>query len=185
MRVVTKIAITGGIAEGKSTVVGYLRELGCNVVSADEVAKRLWDDPRVQDKVSVLFKMPVPLDRETVRQRITDDVEARRSLNSVFHPRTTSGILESPAAVAEVPLLIEACLQGLFARVWVVTCGPELQLERLTARLGDPALARAMIATQLPSCVKCAFADHVIRTDQPVSSVKQLVESLARDHGLA
>lgn len=184
MRAVKKLAVTGGIAEGKSTVVGFLRDLGVSVVSADDTARELWNDPRIQDQISVRLGLPVPLSREAVREQIAEDPLARRAVNQVFHLPVTERLLQHPAQVAEVPLLIEACLQSLFDHVWVVTCGPEIQMERLVERVGNRVHAELLIETQLATCVKCAFADHVIRTDQPLSTVKHVVEALAREHDL-
>jgi dephospho-CoA kinase len=88
------------------------------------------------------------------------------------------------ADVVEVPLLIETCIQSLFERVWVATCGPEEQERRLVERLGDAGAARRLVASQLPTVVKCAFADQAIRTDQPLSSVQKAAGELARNSAL-
>lgn len=180
MRAVKKLAVTGGAGEGKSTVVGILRDIGCRVASADEIVKTLWDDPLVQDRVTMALHLPLPLDKATVRNLILSDVAARRELNSIFHAQTIERILADSAEIVEVPLLFESCMQGLFQRVWVVTCGPEEQMNRLVSRLGDKAAAESLVHAQLSSRVKCAFADEVIRTDQPLYAVKHVVESLAR-----
>lgn len=80
----------------------------------------------------------------------------------------------------EIPLLIEACLQGGFDRVWVVTCGADEQRRRLVERLGGEAGAEALLGSQLPTRAKIPFADVVIRTNQPEWSVKRDVALAAR-----
>jgi dephospho-CoA kinase len=173
-----RIAITGGIAEGKSTVAGYLRELGYVVDSSDRVAREVYERPDVQIEIAELLGLSAPVPRETVRAAISDD-RIRRALNRITHPRILAAHRESSAAVIEVPLLIEACLQSLFDRVWVVTCGEQEQLRRLTARLGSEEEAAGMIRTQLTSRAKIPFGDRIVRTNRPESTVKRFVTEAA------
>ena len=90
----------------------------------------------------------------------------------------------SNAQYHEVPLLIEACLYGHYDQIWVVTCGPGEQRRRLIERLGDPVAADAIIASQLPTEVKVAFADSVIDSTKPLMDVREAVERMIADtHG--
>ena len=107
-----------------------------------------------------------------LRERLADP-SIRRAVNRITHPAIFDRIQNAGAQFIEVPLLIEACLQGEFDRVWVVTCGPEEQLRRLTARLQSAEAATVLLRTQLTSRVKIVFADSVIRTNQPEFSVKR------------
>jgi dephospho-CoA kinase len=125
----------------------------------------------------------VPVDRSAALRRVAEDASVRREMNRILHPEILDRLVTSGAQVFEVPLLIESCLQGLFRRVWVVTCGADEQFRRLEARLGDQVLAARVIGSQLPSEVKCSFADHIVRTNQPPFSVHSEVVSLARADG--
>ncbi|HRI44915.1 MAG TPA: dephospho-CoA kinase [Fimbriimonadaceae bacterium] len=180
-----RLAITGGIAEGKSTVLGYLAAEGVTVVSADEVAREVFDEPDIRSAIaaSLGLKGDAPDFRDVVRSRIAAEPAARLALNSIMHREVLRRLLDhehQENTAFEVPLLIETCIQRHFDRTWLVTCGGEEQLRRLATRLGDEAEARAMIAMQLPSRVKVAFADRIIRTDQPPSIVhRSAVEALA------
>lgn len=167
-----RIAITGGICEGKSTVLQYAREAGWSTLSADDVAKEVWADPDVQRIVAAALDLEEPLEREAVRKKIALNAEDRRTLNALMHPLILKRMLASSAEIHEVPLLIEACLHPLYSEVWVVTCGREEQLARLTARLGDRAKAEALIESQLSSRTKMAFAHRVIRTNQTPANVQ-------------
>lgn len=178
------LAITGGIAEGKSTVLGYVRDAGVDVVSADEVARQIWDDPDTHAALSEALEMTPPLSRDTVRELISTDASARRVVNGIMHPRILKAMIDHPAQVVEVPLLVEGCLFPLFRRVWVVTCGLELQLERLSDRTGDRESAKRLVAAQMPTEAKTAFADRIVRTNQPEPSVRAYVlEALSQDFG--
>lgn len=180
-----RLAITGGIAEGKSTVLGYLAGEGVPVVSADDVARETLDRPDVRQAISSALGLASDATdfRSVLRARIAEDAEARHAVDSIMHREILQAMLareHGPLTAFEVPLLIEACIQRHFDRTWVVTCGEEEQLRRLIDRLGDEEQARAMIAMQLPSRVKLAFADRVFRTDQPPSFVhRSAVEALA------
>lgn len=178
-----RIAITGGIAEGKSTVLGWISEAGVETLSADEVADELWKSPQFLSRIGEALEIANPT-RGDVRERISASPLARRSLNAIMHPEIARRMLASDALVLEIPLLIESCLQARFNRVWVVTCGPEEQLARLTARIGDEGAARRLLGTQLPTSVKIPFADRVFRTNREPRLVRQDVIEALREEGL-
>ncbi|MEX2243199.1 MAG: dephospho-CoA kinase [Fimbriimonadaceae bacterium] len=175
-----KAALTGGVAEGKTTVLRMLSEAGLRTGSADEVAREVFEDPLTQSLIAERFGLPGPLDRARMRALITADPDKRRALNEVVHPEILARLVEGGADVIEVPLLVETCLQSSFRRVWVVTCGRQEQLRRLTERLGDDQRARALVSSQLSTEVKCAFADRIVRTDRPLGDVYREAEELAR-----
>jgi dephospho-CoA kinase len=113
------------------------------------------------------------------------DARFRRRLNALTHPEVTRRMfarldpLGARLVFVEVPLLIEASLQGRFERVWVVDAGPAERLRRLTAKLGgDEAAAKARLASQLPTEAKKAFADRIVRTNSGLESVKILAANL-------
>lgn len=170
-----KIAITGGIAEGKSTVLGYLRDLGYSTASADEVAREVFTQPAVQAALQAHLRVEGPVGREWLRKRVSESPEARRGVNRIMHRSILDALLKHPATFFEVPLLIETCLQGRFNRVWVVTCGPDEQARRLVERIGNSEEAQKMLATQLPSGAKCVFADEIVRTNTTELSVREYV----------
>ena len=169
-----QVAITGGIAEGKSTVLRYLRELGFAVDSSDRFARTAFESDAVQSSLAAILGGEQPVSPEMLRAQIGDPT-IRRKVNSLMHPVVWSAIQSSSARFVEVPLLIETCLQAHFDAVWVVTCGEQEQLRRLTQRLGDESTAEALIRTQLTSRAKIPFADRLIRTNQDESSVKRCV----------
>ena len=75
-----------------------------------------------------------------------------------------------------MPLLIETATQGLFDQVWVVVAGAEIQKKRLVERVGSEEIAERLIALQLPTEVKIAFANQIQRTDLPFDTVRLQVE---------
>ncbi len=99
-------------------------------------------------------------------------------MNRILHPILLQRMLEANADFIEVPLLIETCIQGLFDEVWVVSCDPDEQLRRLSLRVGMPE-ALKLIRSQLPTSAKLPFADFIVRTNEPETSVFALVRQLA------
>lgn len=177
---VMRVALTGGIAEGKTTVLRMLSEFGLSTASADDVAREALDDPLVQQELVEAVGLAAPFDRKALMTIVRNEPDKRRAMNEVLHPEVFSRLVEIGADVIEVPLLLEACVQSAFSRVWVASCGSEEQLRRLTARLGSASEAAALMSAQLSSQVKQAFADRVVRTDRPLASVQKEAESLAR-----
>jgi dephospho-CoA kinase len=173
-----RVAVTGGVAEGKSTVLQACADAGYTVGSADAVAREVFEQAAVQAQLAQLLQVEAPVAPSDLRQVLSENPSLRRSVNRLMHGNILQAMDRQDAQIWEVPLLIETCIYGLFDRVWVVTCGPEEQLERLVARLGDEQAARNLIATQLPSTIKCAFADHIVRTNQPRDLVQQDVLAL-------
>jgi dephospho-CoA kinase len=174
-----KVAITGGVAEGKSTVVAQLNELGYRTVSSDDLAEKVFHSKEAQSALADLLGKPTPVSRVDVRDRIWSDPVLRRAVNRIMHPAILGALEDSQAQFLEIPLLVETCLQGHFPRVWVVTCGAEEQHRRLSERIGDPKKAREIIAAQLPTEVKLAFADVIVRTNRPAADVNSFVAAMA------
>lgn len=179
------LAVTGGIAEGKSTVMGYLRENGVRCESADDIAREVWEDEELHRQLDARLGAPHTSDRASLLRAMAANHSLRRAVNSIFHPMVLARMVSCGAQAIEVPLLIETCTQGLFDRVWVVTCGQEEQRRRLIARHGECQMVENLLTSQLPTEVKIAFADQIVRTNRSPFDVQSQVVSLARALGLA
>jgi dephospho-CoA kinase len=165
-----KIALIGGIACGKSTVLGCLQEMGVMVENADAIAKDVFWNPGVQARLRDAVRMePTPA---AIREAIAAQPDLRRKVNAITHPAIMSGILASRAQVIEVPLLLETAIQGHFDAVWAVVCDPEVQKLRLRERYGNDA-SDGLIQTQLSTKCKVAFADALIPTGGSLSETKK------------
>lgn len=179
-----RLAVTGGIAEGKSTVLQVIQEAGVEVASADEIAKRVFELDEVQAGLARILGGEPPVEPGRLKSAIFANPPARRAVNRLMHPLVIHGIEASQAPVVEVPLLLESATQGLFDRVWVVTCGPEEQLRRLIERTGDPLQAKQILEAQLPSRARLPFADRIVRTNLEPNTVRQYVfEAIGLDLG--
>lgn len=187
--------LTGGIATGKSTVGRRMREVhGLPILDLDQVARDIVapGTPGL-DEVAYCFGAHVltpdgALDRAAMRSAIATDPDAKAMLERITHPRIWNATSEWLGAQkrAKVPLVgVEAALM-VETRTWrrydalvVVTCAPDLQLQRLIARDGmDEALARRLIAAQAPLADKEAVATHLIRNDADEASLFARVDEV-------
>lgn len=176
-----RVGLTGSIAVGKSFVSGVLAELGCHVLDADEVARRVVE-PGAEGLRAVVaafgesvLRPDGTLDRARLGRMVFEDGAKRRLLNSVLHPliiaeqdawlRRREGEDPRGVAVVDAALMIESGGHRRFDRLVVVHCRPELQLERLMRRNGlsrEEAISR--IAAQMPQEEKLRHADYRIDT---------------------
>ncbi|MDQ6918816.1 MAG: dephospho-CoA kinase [Candidatus Dormibacteraeota bacterium] len=170
------IGLSGGIGSGKSTVSGFLRELGARVIDADEGARAVVEPgspgfAAVEAEFGPEVVRAGRLDRGRLAEIVFNDKQALERLNAIVHPLvrdwTAARLGEAAAEGAEVvvqdiPLLFENGYEPLFRSTILVHVPPALQLERLLARGMPEADARARIASQMPIDEKRSRATHVI-----------------------
>lgn len=173
------VGLTGGIATGKSTVSGMLRELGAPVVDADAIVHELLDpggaavEPVVAAFGAEVLLATGGVDRVRLAALIFRDEPARRRLESIVHPlvvRVSRARLASAAreagselVVYDAALLVETGRHEEFHRLVLVVTTPDIQLARLTARDNlDPDAAGARIRSQWPLTRKVVLAHYVI-----------------------
>lgn len=199
---VVRVALTGGIATGKSYVRLRLEEAGLPTIDADHLAKEAVAPGSAGLRSVVTRFGPTvlseagALDRAKLAAIVFADAEARTALERIIHPgvyerirawfaRLAANSYRGPA-VADIPLLFETGHADDFDVVVVVACDPSRQLERLRARDGvDGETAARRLAAQWPIDAKVARADTVIRTDGTFADtdtqVRQLVQRLRRE----
>jgi dephospho-CoA kinase len=163
MRRTLRIGLTGPIGCGKSTVGGWLQEAGATVIDADQLARAVVEpgEPALAGVVAAfgasIVRPDGTLDRTALGRLVFADPEALARLESIIHPAVRPRILaamlaaeldRAPAVVVEAIKLVEGGLAELCDEVWLVTCDPAAQRERLRGRGGDPADAAARIDAQ-------------------------------------
>jgi len=187
------VALTGGIASGKSAASDRFAALGANVVDADLVARELVlpGSPALAE-ITATFGDGViaadgSLDRRALRERVFDDDAARTRLNAILHPRIRATLRERAQATREgsyallaIPLLAENIEQYRWVdRVLVVDVPREVQRARLIARDGiTPELADAMLDAQATRAQRLAIADDVIENDGTLDALQRHVGAL-------
>ncbi len=189
-----RVALTGGIATGKSYVRARLAARGVPTIDSDTLAREAVavGTPGL-DAVVRRFGRDVldasgALNRHALASIVFADAGARRDLEAIVHPavrRATERWFASldPAAitfaVADIPLLYEVGREGEFDVVIVTAAERETQVRRAIERDGaTEAEARQRIAAQLPIEDKVARGDYVIRTDGTFAETDEQVDAV-------
>ena len=169
------VALTGGIASGKSECARRFAELGASVIDADVVARELVQPgmPALNEIVTAfgphMLDASGSLERAEMRTLVFGDAEARRKLEAILHPRVREEMraradaAQAPYVLLVIPLYVESGGYDWVDRVLVVDLPRELQLARAIARDRiAPSLAEAMIDAQASRAQRLAAADDVI-----------------------
>jgi dephospho-CoA kinase len=185
------VALTGGIASGKSAVADHLAALGAGMIDADIVSRELVaPGSAALAEIVDAFGTDVlaadgSLDRRAMRERVFADASSRRRLEAILHPRVRdvlrdrSAAVEAPYALLVIPLLVESGHYGWVDRVLVVDVPRELQRGRLVARDRiTPELADAMLDAQASREQRLALANDVIANDGSLDELDAKVRAL-------
>jgi dephospho-CoA kinase len=190
------IGLTGGIGSGKSTVAGFLAELGVAVIDADRVGHEVLEsDGEARQQVIDAFGEHVvapdgKIDRKKLGDIVFGDPEALARLNRIMHPRISQAVeaqLEQyrrrgiDKVVIEAPLLIEAGWGEKVNQVWLTTAPEAVILKRLEAAGMPHSESMARIRSQLPDRERMKHADVVIDTDCSLDELKAKVDKLWRE----
>lgn len=167
-----RIALTGGIACGKSLVAKYLNELGVETIDADDIVHSL---------------IPDPAERKRLAAEVFSDPVKRRALEARLHPlvkeridqflsTTTTSDYNFPR-LAIIPLLFETHWDGEYDIICAVTSLREMQIERMRVTRGyTREEAEARIAAQMPVSEKAAKSHYVIENNGSAEELKIKVE---------
>lgn len=193
-----KVGLTGSIAVGKTHVCSVLEKLGCHVLDADLVARKVVE-PGTEGLKRIIGHFGTDildnegrLDRSRLGSIVFSDPAKRQLLNSLLHPlviaeqdrwirrieeRDPDGI-----AVVDAALMIESGGYQRFDKLVVVWCRPEIQLRRLMRRNGiDEVEATRRINTQMPQDEKKAYADYLIDSSGSYEETERQVIELVRE----
>lgn len=201
------IGLTGNIGSGKSTVARRLKDLGAQIIDADQVAREVVQPgtPGLQE-IADSFGVEVldstgNLDRKKMGSIVFADPQARGKLNNITHPKIKDEIKRQielckkenkngagpRVVVIDIPLLIEVSLDQNANEIWVVKVDQDKQIERLAQRDGlTPMESLRRIAAQLPQDEKLKFATRVIDNsgdkNETIKQVDRHWEDMMKEH---
>jgi dephospho-CoA kinase len=189
------IGLTGGIATGKSTVSDYLAShhhllvLDADIYARQAVAKGGEILAEIGDRYgSTILSADGSLNRAALGQIIFHNAAEKEWLEQQIHPfvrakfkEVTAAFPPSQTLVYSIPLLFEANLTHLVSEIWVVTCSPSQQKDRLMARNQLTASeAQARIDAQMSLQQKCELADHVLDNTGSLEQLLAQIDTLLK-----
>jgi dephospho-CoA kinase len=191
-----KVALTGGIATGKSYVLDRFRGLGVPCLDADVLAHGVTTaGTEATAAIAARFGPAIlqpdgSIDRKALGAIVFENETARRALEAIVHPAVYRSIaaglrafdmMGAQLAVVDIPLLYETAHEHDFDRVIVTACSIDQQVQRLLARSMSEQEARRRLSAQLPTEDKAARADYVIRTDGSLEETDRQVERILHE----
>jgi len=192
-----RLALTGSIGMGKSTVAEMFRKAGIPVFDADAIVRQLQaHDPNMIAAIGERFPGTVAdgmLDRDALAAKVLGEPEELAALEAIVHPAvhqerarfllSNQGVR---ALIFDIPLLFETHGEEAFDKVVVVSAPPAVQRERVLAR---PGMTRekldSILARQMPDEEKRRRADFVIDTGGDLSTTESQVAHIIACLGLA
>lgn len=184
------VALTGGIASGKTVVTRLLSERGAIIIDSDLLSREVVE-PGTRGLAEIVERFGAgvlaadgSLDRQALGEIIFADDEARNDLNGIIHPeirrRRAELIASAPEdaiVISVIPLLVEGGLKDDFEGVIVIDVPREIQIDRLKARNGlDDGQAQARVAAQASRAERLAAATWIIENSGSYNQLRAQVE---------
>lgn len=184
-----KVAVTGNIGSGKTTVCRIFESLGIPVYYADQEAKKLYSDGDVIGKVKDLFGDGIfnkegRLEHARLAAIVFSDPQKLQQLNNIIHPLVLEAFMnwtkshhEVHYIVYESALLFESGFLRHFDHSILVTAPRELAMSRVMRRDNSSVEDFEKRADQqMEEAEKHKLADHIIRNDESIALIPQVVE---------
>jgi dephospho-CoA kinase len=189
------VALTGGIASGKSAVAESFARLGVPVLDTDQIARDVVEPGTptlaaiVREFGSDILDASGRMDRTRMRERVFSDPAQRKRLESITHPAIRTELVRraaearGPYQIHVIPLLVESGRAEYYERVLVVDSPPEDQIRRLTARDGSSEeQAKRILAAQATREQRLDAADDVIVNTGTLADLEQFVKTLHENY---
>ena len=192
------VALTGGIASGKSVVAEVLEDLGCYIHNADKIAHDLMEPEKPAWKKIVahfgkkILNEDKTINRSLLGKIIFSDEKERRFLNELIHPlvlekkKEVINRLEKEGHynifISEAALTIEAGFADFFDKIIMTYCKKEVQIKRLMERDGiGRKQTIKIIKSQMQPQEKLKHADYIIDTSSSLQSTVEQTERVYRN----
>ncbi len=188
-----KVALTGGIGSGKSTVAEFLDELGAFVIDSDQLARDVVERGTPgYEAVLAAFGDDILTDGEINRAKLAEivfkDAAARATLESIIHPlvrdaaeKTVRNLPSDAVVINQIPLLVETDGAKRFDFVITVSADEDVRRRRLIERGMKDYEITKRLAAQVDDTAREAIAHFVIRNNGSIEELRQAVEVLWRN----
>jgi dephospho-CoA kinase len=194
MRAMTRVALTGNIASGKSAVTEIWRRCGAHVIDADDLSRQAVEPGTsgLREVVRRFGKGVLDgegrLDRTRLRQIVFADEKKRRALEAILHPeierlrqQAEQRLMDrgERLVVHAIPLLFETGLEDRFDMIVLVDAPAAVRTQRIVERRGlSEAEATAMIMAQMPAAEKRSRSSYVIENDAGLDDLAERAEQV-------
>jgi dephospho-CoA kinase len=185
------IGLTGGIGSGKSAAANFFKELGINILDADNAAKD------ALDKNAIGYKMFIKefgnqyldgqknIDRKKLREDVFKDPNKKLILEKIVHPIVGKTILNfisnsnSPYTIIMVPLIFETKSENNYDRILTIDCNEEIQISRAMQRDNqDKKQIQNILSKQASREQRLSISDDIILNNSTLNNLKQEVQKV-------
>ncbi|HOE97476.1 MAG TPA: dephospho-CoA kinase [Candidatus Sumerlaeota bacterium] len=188
------LGLTGTFGSGKTTAGGMLRELGAELIDADELARQVVEpgEPALAEIAAQfgaeMIRPDGALDRRRLADRVFADRRAMARLNQIIHPRVRElerkrlgELADRPLVVLDVPLLYETGMDRMCTQVAVVTITENQRFARLRRRGFNEQAIIARLGMQMAQARKVKLADHVIDNSGSLDETRNQLQRLLEE----
>jgi dephospho-CoA kinase len=187
-----KVALTGGIGSGKSTVADFLDELGAYVIDSDQLARDVVERGTPgYEAVLAAFGDGILTDGEIDRAKLAEivfkDAAARATLESIIHPlvrdaaeKMVKSLPADAVVINQIPLLVETDGAKRFDFVITVSADEDIRRRRLIERGMKEYEITKRLAAQVNDAARETIAHSVVRNNGSIEELRQVVEELWR-----
>lgn len=193
---IKKIAITGSIASGKSTLLRLIQKLGYPTLSCDEIVHKLYSQKEVQREIISLGgeelynKKTHTINRSELLKKILKEPDFKKRLEDFLHPLVwkeieaffkTTEAKNFKISFVEVPLLYEVEWENKFDEVWVIFATPETQKKRIKEKPYSH-LFLELLKTQLPLELKIRRANRVFSSEKSLQELEEELKHILKNY---
>ena len=191
-----KIALTGNIASGKSTVFEVFKKNNIKLLDCDEVCHfALENEPDIINQIKEIFKdfdieTSGKLDRKKIGNIVFDNYEYKLKLENILHKYTKTKVDEffkesknEKLVIVAIPQLFESNMQNLFDCIIMVSADDKIRLKRVQKRNNlSEADAQKRIDAQIPQQAKEALVDYIIENNSTIDELNKIIQDWLDDY---
>ncbi|MFH1283705.1 MAG: dephospho-CoA kinase [bacterium] len=184
----TVLGLTGGIATGKSLLLGIFKRCGCDIIDSDKIVHRILDRRIVKSRIVKAFgsnslNKQKKINRKALGNLVFNDKKKLKILENIIHPevlcviKKTIKSQKNKIIIADVPLLYEKKWENYFDQIVLAWCPKDIQIKRLQDRNKITYMeALKRIRLQGTLSIKKMKAKYVVNTDKKKKFVEKQVK---------
>ncbi len=172
-----KLAVIGGIGSGKSEVCKVAKEIGFNVVSADQINKEMLMDKAYLKKLELAFPKAFfngKFDKQILANEVFCDKKKLQKLNSIAHPEIVKRLMSynGDNLVVELPLIFESGCASAFDNILLIDTKFRLRIKRLKGRGIVPSKSLRIMRAQVPTSKLRKISTYIIKNNGSLNDLR-------------